>query len=648
MTETIRYTPLAKEDVRLEPRDGHFEATLADGSIVTLSALDVAYLLSDAYNTSVIPSNLPVGLVFRLKDGIRGLWSIAQSGLRFGLNGEIANIKEFGGVGDGLADEVTAFNAAAAALASTGGVLYIPQGQWRFASAPNALTAGIVVQGGGAVSFTAGQGTMLIADYLEGTAANGLLTWNGSAGTGKGIGGGVRDLTIYKASGRSGGTAIKFTGTTDNLRSGVNIISRVVVTGGGKWDHGWLVDGTGLNTPLNAGIRGNFVNDLRIDNCNVVSKSIWLKNATEVMAKGVRVAQASGDNTSGITIDGASGSNASSTDVTFVDVVCEGNVVMDYASRVAIHGTVQGTISTSANSANCQYFGPVTSFEYVDHLAAQGAFVTSYGSLVDGPYMRSLTNRTGVALTQGAVVATDASNDTAVTLDDNSASLRPFVIAGQAIANGVLGAFATHGICVVNVTGAVTRGHYIRKSGTTLVAEDTGVAAAAATNPPTGALGIALTAAAGPSTGSIIALVFGGAPVGVASGAAGLTITSAQSDVLTSETTTSTSYANLATTGPAVTLSPGGTTTQIIAIMAAMLEGASFAECYSSVAIAGAAAADKDGCISSGSGSGDGQRYGVTIRATGVADGATHTMKYKVISSTGTFKYRRIVAYTIS
>ena len=112
-------------------------------------------------------------------------------------------------------------------------------------------------------------------------------------------------------------------------------------------------------------------------------------------------------------------------------------------------------------------------------------------------------------------------------------------------------------------------------------------------------------------------------------------------DVATSETTTSTSYTDLATSGPAVTLSPGRATDQLIALKAASSNSASD-HSFMSVAIAGVSAVDADAgrAVAAGPAS--------HVIALAVADAATHTAKYKVNSGTGTFLNRRISAFTLS
>lgn len=122
-------------------------------------------------------------------------------------------------------------------------------------------------------------------------------------------------------------------------------------------------------------------------------------------------------------------------------------------------------------------------------------------------------------------------------------------------------------------------------------------------------------------------------------------LTGATADVATQETSTSTTYANLATTGPAVSPASGVTQNQLI-IHTAQGGNSSGNRHYSSVAIAGASAVDAD----SGQGSwntgsvGDGT-HGSPIFVTAQASGATHTMKYRSdTSGTGRWARRRILA----
>ena len=130
-------------------------------------------------------------------------------------------------------------------------------------------------------------------------------------------------------------------------------------------------------------------------------------------------------------------------------------------------------------------------------------------------------------------------------------------------------------------------------------------------------------------------IVFGGAPA----------ITSATASVTTSETTTSVTYTDLATVGPAVTLTPARTTDQLLFYSAKISSAGD--RTHISPSIAGAAADDANDAQQS-------DAAGVVITTsnhtltTAVANGSTHTLKYRVNAGTGGFADRRISAFTLN
>lgn len=118
---------------------------------------------------------------------------------------------------------------------------------------------------------------------------------------------------------------------------------------------------------------------------------------------------------------------------------------------------------------------------------------------------------------------------------------------------------------------------------------------------------------------------------------------SATADVTTSQTTTSTSYTDLATSGPAVTLSPGATQTHLLLASAQTSNTNTGVTNFFSVAVNGAAAADVDGgAVDSGTAN-IGARVTRPILAAAQPNGATHTMKYRTTGGTAAFASRRLV-----
>ncbi len=118
-----------------------------------------------------------------------------------------------------------------------------------------------------------------------------------------------------------------------------------------------------------------------------------------------------------------------------------------------------------------------------------------------------------------------------------------------------------------------------------------------------------------------------------------LTDFAALQNVATSQTTTSTSYADLATVGPTVSLTSTGT---VAFVIWSLTQSTTSGSCASSPAVSGGtviAAADSFGQV----GSNSGQRqtgWAVFTINTNVVN--TYTLRYRVTGGTGTFLDRRM------
>jgi hypothetical protein len=134
---------------------------------------------------------------------------------------------------------------------------------------------------------------------------------------------------------------------------------------------------------------------------------------------------------------------------------------------------------------------------------------TDLASLAQALNPLELTNKTGGTVSAGDVVGIDEGNDAAVKLVDTQTALWPLVVARETILNNAAGTFAMAGRMSVLTTGAVTRGHFLRKSATSKALETTGVAMATGVIPPLGAVAVALAAAAGPGAALLDTVYFG-------------------------------------------------------------------------------------------------------------------------------------------
>lgn len=117
-----------------------------------------------------------------------------------------------------------------------------------------------------------------------------------------------------------------------------------------------------------------------------------------------------------------------------------------------------------------------------------------------------------------------------------------------------------------------------------------------------------------------------------------------QASVATSEATSTTSYVDLTTPGPAVTVNTG--TIAIIFFASTMSSASSDTAQWASVTVSGAssvAASDAWSIQKDGITGGNNVRYGMTHIFTGLTAGSnTFTMKYKAGASASTFSNREI------
>ncbi len=155
----------------------------------------------------------------------------------------------------------------------------------------------------------------------------------------------------------------------------------------------------------------------------------------------------------------------------------------------------------------------------------------------------SLTNKSGGIQVAGAVVLRDASNDSAFTTTAVADAIGVAgIVMDTSVAINAAGRVRCIGLATVNVQGNITRGNYLSTSTTAGRAKDAGA------NPTLATFAIALTGYAGGGAGTVTALL-------LPTAAGSLLYSSAE--VATAETTASTSFADLATPGPSVTINVG-------------------------------------------------------------------------------------------
>jgi hypothetical protein len=112
--------------------------------------------------------------------------------------------------------------------------------------------------------------------------------------------------------------------------------------------------------------------------------------------------------------------------------------------------------------------------------------------------------------------------------------------------------------------------------------------------------------------------------------------------IATSQNTTSTSYTDLTTVGPTVTVTTGPAA--LVAIYNANVHSTGAASALMSFEVSGASSQSASDTISIGTATTVGSRAGATFLVTGLTGGSnTFRAKYRVGAGTGTFVDRRIV-----
>lgn len=130
-------------------------------------------------------------------------------------NNAVFNVKDFGAVGDGIADDTAVIQAVITAAASAGGVILLPVGSY-LVTTPLILSGGITLQGSGCGLNSSATSRIL----WPSTSSTNFCIQMGNSGSGLVQGVHVRDLSIYAS---AGGHGIKLYGICQSSLRNVDI-----------------------------------------------------------------------------------------------------------------------------------------------------------------------------------------------------------------------------------------------------------------------------------------------------------------------------------------------------------------------------------------------------------------------------------------
>ena len=267
---------------------------------------------------------------------------------------EVVSVKDFGAVGDGVTDDTAAIQKAVNAAVDAGNsCVYVPQGVYKISDVIT-IPQGVPIIGNGGQGSSVDYGVSIVH------ASNGnCFVFDGNGADFAGTGGALKNMIITKASGFSGGDAIKLVGTDDGHRPGEMMLENLLVYqgSGGNWSRGLNIDGTANTTPGSKGVRSICLIKVRIADCSTNNEYIVFNQAVHVTGNHVQVDTGSGTGTCGITIKG------DSDNIIIPSAIINGNLVVSPSSTSNIY--VSGRVSTlNITTAN-----------------ANGAFVGQLGSL---------------------------------------------------------------------------------------------------------------------------------------------------------------------------------------------------------------------------------------------------------------------------
>jgi hypothetical protein len=365
--------------------------------------------------------------------------AVAGTDYAVGVPGE-TTLEAYGGAGDGVTDNTTAFN-----NILTAGIRTIRLGAgkvYRFSSAVNTITYGLRLVG------TSKSTTVL--DFYQ--ASGNCLLYDGSTEGG----GMIEKLTIRNRGGATLTSGIYLQAQAGGGSPDYCSIHDVNITGSTNSDlfsYGLLIDGNARTTGI-VGIRNITVTNVSI--FNTTASSWEVRHGKDITLHGL---SCFATGTGGVNlgqIDGASGSTASATVRLNANM---GDLYIDYASAVDVDGVYQA-VYASANTSSFNIKGIATS-------------VTIDASATNGR----------VSVQQGATISNSSSSTIVATVGGPSSSVDGEIALYDSTTGRLLKRASTTGLLKATsgvLAAAVAGTDYYQPAGTDVAVADGGTGASTA------------------------------------------------------------------------------------------------------------------------------------------------------------------------
>ena len=216
------------------------------------------------------------------------------------ITGASNNVLDFGADNTGVADSTAAIQAAVdASYTQYNKTVYVPNGIYK-------LTGTITIEQGVMIMCEGSQGSNeAYGTVFKHYSNNSCFRWDGSGAQYTGTGGGLQNCLIVKADTYSGGNAIEVVNQSDTNRCGEMVFHNILAYGlsSGRWERGFVFDGTATNTPGARGVRTVHMTKCRAADVTTAGETILLNQVTHFYAHGLAVDTGSGA-AAGITMKG--------------------------------------------------------------------------------------------------------------------------------------------------------------------------------------------------------------------------------------------------------------------------------------------------------------------------------------------------------
>lgn len=277
-------------------------------------------------------------LVGFLQSGTGAVATTVQTKLR-----ESVSVKDFGAVGNGIADDTAAIQAAIdASYTNYNKTVFVPNGIYKLTGRIT-ITQGVMIMCEGSQGSSYDSGTTFI-HYSNGSC----FRWDGSGAQYKGTGGGLLNCLIVKADTYSGGNVIEVVNQSDTNRCGEMVFHNILGYGlsAGRWERGAVFDGTLTNTPGSRGVRTVHMTKCRFADVTTANETVVLNQVTHFYAHGLACDTGSGS-AAGITLKGINDGvylNALGLEGTFTIVA---NDASNSTNNLTIDGKVGGAFTNN-------------------------------------------------------------------------------------------------------------------------------------------------------------------------------------------------------------------------------------------------------------------------------------------------------------